>query len=53
MLLVKKCNFYFYMFLVKKKLQIRFKDVLDKKQPFFDYKNKIFDSLKNRIFQRD
>ena len=38
MLLVEKCNFYFYLFSVKKNIQIRFKDVLDlKKQTFFDF----------------
>ena len=29
-----------------------FNDVLDKKQTFFDYKEKIFQSPKNRIFPK-
>ena len=41
MLLVQKCNF-FYLFLVKKGVEIRFNDVLDRKETFFDYKNKNF-----------
>ena len=52
LLFVKKCNFYFYLVSVKKKLQIRFEDVLDKTQPFYDYKNKMFHSLKNCIFPK-
>ena len=41
MLLVQKCNFC-YLFLVKKGVEIRFSDVLDRKETFFDYKNKHF-----------
>ena len=41
MLLVQKCNFC-YLFLVKKGVEIRFSDVLDRKETFFDYKNKNF-----------
>ena len=37
---------------VKKGLEIRFNDVLDKKETVFDYKNKIFESPKNRIFPK-
>ena len=39
MLLVQKCIF-FYLFSVKKGVEIRFNDVLDRKETFFDYKNK-------------
>ena len=34
----------------KKGLEVRFNDVLDRKETCFDYKNKIFKRLKNRIF---
>ena len=51
MLLVKKCQFFLYLVLVKTKIEIRFNNVLDRKETFFpEYKNKIFESLKNRIF---
>ena len=46
----KNAIFIFICFRTKKKLQIRFEDVLDKTQPFYDYKNKMFHSLKNCIF---
>ena len=53
MLLVKKCDFSQYLFPVKKKgLEIRFNDVLDRKETCFDYKNKIFKRLKNHIFSK-
>ena len=50
MRLVKKFNFFLYYFSVKQGLEIRFNDVLDRKQTFFDYKNKVFQHLKNRFF---
>ena len=40
------------MFLVKKGLEIRFNDVLDRKETFFDYKNTIIKRLKNRVFPK-
>ena len=40
------------LFSVKKGLEIRFNDVLDRKETFFDHKNKIFKRLKNRIFAK-
>ena len=45
---------FLFVFGQKKNTQIRFKDVLDKKkkQTVFDYKNKLFHSLKNRIFPK-
>ena len=52
MLLVKKWNFFLYLFSVKKRIEIRFNDVLDRKETFFDCKNKIFKSLKTRIFEK-
>ena len=42
LLLLKKFQFFFYLFLVKTRLEIRFNNVLDRKETFFDYKNKIF-----------
>ena len=52
MLLVKNCNFFHYFFLLKIRLELRFNNVLDRKKTFFDYKYKIFDTLKNRIFPK-
>ena len=52
MLLVKKCQFFLYLVLVKTTLEIRLNNVLDKKETFFEYKNKIFQSPKNGIFPK-
>ena len=52
MLLVKKWIFFLDLFLVKKGLEIRFKDVLDRTESFYDYKNNIFQGLKNGIFPK-
>ena len=52
MLLVKKCNFFLYLFSAKIRLQIRFNNVLDRKETFFDCKKNIFQSLKNCIFPK-
>ena len=38
----QKKNFFLYLFLVKKGLEIRFHDVLDRKETFFDYKSEMF-----------
>ena len=48
MLLVKKCNFFHFLFSVKMRLEIRFNNVLDRKKSLFDYEVKIFQSPKNR-----
>ena len=48
MLLLKKCYFFLYLFSVK----IRLNKVCDRKQTFFDYKDKFFQWPKNRIFQK-
>ena len=52
MLLVKKCQFFLYLGLVKTRLEIRFNNVLDGKETFFEYKNKIFESPKNGSFPK-
>ena len=50
MLSVKKCNFFRYLFSLKIRPEKRFNNALDRKKNFFDYKNKIFYSLQNRLF---
>ena len=52
MLLVKKCQCFLYLVLVKTTLEIRLNNVLDRKETFLGYKNKIFQSPKNRIFPK-
>ena len=52
MLLVKKCHFFHYFVWLKIRLEIRLNNVLDAKEPFFDYKRKISKSPKNRIFPK-
>ena len=52
MLLVKKCNFFLYLFSIKIRIKIRFINDLDSKQTFCYYKEKLFHSPKNRIFPR-
>ena len=37
---------------VKEGLELRFNDLLHRKETFFDYKNKIFQCLKNCIFPK-
>ena len=34
----KKCQFFHYLFLLEIRLEIRFKNVLDRKETFFDYR---------------
>ena len=50
MLLHKKCNFFLYLFSVKIRLEIMLHKVWDRKEAFFDYKNEVFETLKNGIF---
>ena len=45
--------FFNFFFSVKKGVEIKVNDVLDTKQTFFVYKNKIIQSLKKAFFQRD
>ena len=52
MLLVKKCQFFLYLVLVKTRLEKRFNNVVDRKETFFKYKNKIFQSPQNRSFPK-
>ena len=48
----KNLLFFLYLFSVKEGLEITFNNVLDRKETFFDHKNKIFQRLKNRIFPK-
>ena len=48
----KKFIFFLYLFLFKIRLEIRFNNVLVRKETFFDYKNKIFQRSKNSIFPK-
>ena len=52
MLLVKKFQFFHYFVWLRIRLEIRQNNVLDTKEPFFGYKNKIFQSPKKRIFPK-
>ena len=52
MLLVKKFNFFIYLFWSEKGLEIKFNDALDEKETFLVHKNKVFQRLKNRIFPK-
>ena len=52
MLLVKKCNIFFYLDLVKIRVQIRFNNVLNRKQTVFDYKDKKFLRLEKLYFSQ-
>ena len=52
MLLVKKCDFFHYLFSLKIRLEVRFNNVLERKKIFSDCKNKINHTLKNHIFPK-
>ena len=52
MLLVKKCQFFVYLGLVKIRLEIILNDFAEKKNLFLAIKNTIFQSLKNRTFPK-
>ena len=52
MLLVKKWNFFLYLFSVKKRIEIRFNDVLDRKETFLDHKNKPFSTSQKWHFSK-
>ena len=44
--------FFHYLFSLKRGLEPRFNNVLDRKETFFDYIKKNFQRLKKRIFPR-
>ena len=48
----KNAIFFLDLFSVKKGLEIRFNDVLDRKETFFLTRRKIFEGLKNSIFPK-
>ena len=48
--LIKKCQFFLSLFLVKTRQEIRFNNFVDTKEPFFDHKRKISEGPENRIF---
>ena len=50
--LVKKCNFFLDLFSVKTRLEIRFNDVLDRKETFFLTIRKFFEGLKKWHFSK-
>ena len=52
MLLVKKCNDFHYLFLLKIGLEIRFYNNINRKETFFEYKNKNFTTSQNDIFPK-
>ena len=52
MLLVKKCQFFHYFVWLKIRLEIKLNNVLDTKEHCFDYKRKISESPKNRMFPK-
>ena len=52
MLLVKKCNFFHNLFLLKIRVKIRFNNILKRTETFSDYENKVFQTPKNRIFPK-
>ena len=52
MLLVKKCQFFHDFVWLKIRLEIRLNNVLDTKEPCFDYKRKISESPKNHMFPK-
>ena len=52
MVLVKKCQFFLYLVLVKTRLQITFNNVVDRRETCFEYKNEIFQVPKMVFLQR-
>ena len=48
----KNASFFLFLVLVKTRLEIRFNNVLNRKQNFFKYKKQFFQSSKNRIFPK-
>ena len=52
MLLVKKCQFFVYLDLVKRRLEITLNDFAEKKETFFRYKKKNFSKSKKSHFSK-
>ena len=52
MLLVKKCNDFHYLFSHKIGLEIRFNNIMNRKETFFDYKNKNFSTSQKWHFSK-
>ena len=52
MLLIKNANFFDFLFSLKIRLEIRFKNVRDRKETFFEYKNNSLQSPKNCFFPK-
>ena len=50
MLLVKKCQFFVYLGLVKKRQEIMLNDFAEKRETFLTLKDRIFQSPKKRTF---
>ena len=48
----QKMQFFSWFVFRQKRLEIRFNDVLDRKETFLEHKNNPFKRLKNGIFQR-
>ena len=52
MLLVKKSNNFHYLFSLKIGLEIRFNNIMNRKETFFDYKNKNFSTSQKWHFSK-
>ena len=48
----QKCQFFLYVALVTTRLELKFNNVLERKENFLTPKNKIFQSPKSRIFPK-
>ena len=53
MIVAKKWQFFVHLHLVKIRQEILLSDFAEKKETFFGYKNRIFQSLKNRTFPKE
>ena len=52
MLLVKKCNDFHYLFLLKIGPEIRFNNIMNRKETFLNYKDKIFTTSQKWHFSK-
>ena len=48
----QKLQFFYSLFSLKMRVEVRVNNVPERKKTFLDYKNKIFHSLKNHIFPK-